>query len=363
MGLKCGIVGLPNCGKSTIFNALTRAGAEAANFPFSTITPNVGVVAVPDARLERIHKLVETDRVVPAEVEVVDIAGLPKGASRGEGLGNTFLGHIKEVDALLHVVRCFENPDVVRDGPVDPKADVEVCETELALADLETVERNLDRVNKKARGGDKESVECRDLFARVRDALARGEQARDLKLSDREQRLLRPLFLLTAKPVLYVANVGDDDVRGESRHARALLELAAARRSEAMVLAGKLECDVAELPPEEAKVFLAEYGLAEPVLDRLIRQAYHLLGLRTFFTAGPKEIKAWTFHSGDTAPRAAAVIHTDFEKKFIRAQIHSVEDLEKHGTEAAIKAAGKLRVEGKDYEMRDGDVVHFLIGG
>jgi GTP-binding protein YchF len=363
MGVKCGMVGLPNCGKSTIFNALTRAGAEAANFPFSTVTPNVGVVAVPDARLERIHALVETERVVPAELEVVDIAGLPKGASRGEGLGNKFLGHIKETDALLHVVRCFESATVVREGPVDPVADVEVCETELALADLETVERNLDRVTKKARGNDKEAVECRELFARVRDALARGEQARALVLNDREQRLLRPLFLLTAKPVLFVANVGDDDVRGESRHARALLDLAAARQAEAMVLAGKLECDVAELPADEAKVFLTEYGLVEPVLDRLIRQAYHLLGLRTFFTAGSMEIKAWTFHQGDKAPRAAAVIHTDFEKKFIRANIHSVDDLEKHRTEAAIKAAGKLRVEGKDYEMQDGDVVHFLIGG
>lgn len=362
MGLKCGIVGLPNVGKSTIFNAITRAGVEAASFPYSTVTPNVGVVPVPDDRLERIRAHVATDKVVPTELEVVDIAGLPAGASRGEGLGNKFLAHIKEVDALLHVVRCFENPDLPGETACDPVEDIEVCEMELALADLDTVERNLERVTKKARTGDRDFIAQRDLFATTRDKLAEGQQVRRMGLSARELELLRPLFLLTAKPVLYVANVADEEAGGGSACGRAVAAYAEAVGAEALSIAGRIECELAELEPAEALVFLQDMGLEQTGLDRLIRAAYHLLGLRTFFTAGPKEIRAWTFHVGDKAPRAAGVIHTDFERKFIRAQIHSIEDLEKYGSEAGIKAAGKMRLEGKGYEMQDGDVAYILSG-
>jgi len=362
MSLKCGIVGMPNCGKSTIFNALTGAGAEAASFPFSTVQPNVGVVPVPDDRLERIHAWVETKKVVAAELTVVDIAGLPKGASRGEGLGNKFLGHIKEVDALLHVVRFFPAPGQEGDG-IDPLAEIEVVETELALADLETVERNLERVTKRARTGDKQMVECRELFAKIRDALAEGRQARSMDLSAHEQELLKPLFLLTTKPVLFVANIPDGELSAE---VQSLLQQTEARAHEQgcefLTLMGRFEAELVELPEDERREFLADAGLERSGLERLIRTSYHLLGLRTFFTAGPKEIKAWTFHDGDRGPQAAGVIHTDFEKKFIRAQIYGLEELEEHHTEAAIKAAGKLRVEGKDYLMQDGDIAHFLIG-
>ncbi|MEZ5989650.1 MAG: redox-regulated ATPase YchF [Planctomycetota bacterium] len=364
MALRCGIVGLPNVGKSVIFNALTSAGADTASFPFSTVTPNVGSIPVPDARLERIHARIETEKVVPAELQVVDIAGLPKGASRGEGLGNKFLGHIKECDALLHVVRFFRNKDLGDEyARIDPLGDIDVVEMELALADLETVERNLDRVAKKAKSGDKEMVEQRDLFTRVREALLYGRQVRSLGLTERELRLVKPLFLLTAKQVLYVANVADYALDDEDRAALAELEREAeARGSEVVALAGRFEADLCELGDEDRAVFLEDAGLTEPGLVRLIQKAYHLLGLRTFFTAGPKEIRAWTFHDGDKAPVAAGVIHSDFEAKFIRAQIHSIEDLEAHGTEHGVKEAGKLRIEGKEYLMRDGDVVHFLIG-
>lgn len=364
MVLRCGIVGLPNAGKSMIFNALTSAGADTAAFPFSTVTPNVGLVPVPDDRLEEIHGYVETDRVVPAELQVVDIAGLPKGASRGEGMGNKFLGHIKECDALLHVARFFINGDLGEGYDViDPVGDVEVVETELALADLETVERNIERIYRKANAGDKESVEQRDLFARVQTCLLEGGQARHLELTDRERVLMKPLFLLTAKKILYVANVPDYQMDDAGSKALEGLEAyASSQGSEVVILAGQFEAELTELSDEDREIFLADAGRTEPGLVCLIQQAYHLLGLRTYFTAGKIEIRAWTFHDGDRGPAAAGVIHTDFEKKFIRAQIYGLEDIRQFKSEAAVKDAGKLRIEGKDYLMKDGDIVHFLIG-
>jgi len=364
MVLRCGIVGLPNAGKSMIFNALTSAGADTAAFPFSTVTPNVGSIPVPDARLEEIHGFVETNRVLPAELQVVDIAGLPKGASRGEGMGNKFLGHIKECDALLHVGRFFKNGDLGEGyDAIDPVGEIEVVEMELAFADLETVERNLDRVSKKAKSGDKESIEQRDLFARLKECLLEGGQARHLDLTDRERLLMKPLFLLTAKKVLYVANVTDYRLDEECQRELSRLEAFAEQHgSEVVVLAGQFEAELTELSDEDREVFLSDAGMEEPGLVRLIQKAYHLLGLRTYFTAGEIEIRAWTFHDGDRAPVAAGVIHTDFEKKFIRAQIYGLEDLREFKSEAGVKEAGKLRVEGKDYLMQDGDIVHFLIG-
>jgi len=363
MSLACGIVGLPNVGKSTIFNAITAAGAESANYPFCTIEPNVGVVDVPDERLEVIHRYIPTDRTVPASIKIVDIAGLVAGASQGEGLGNKFLGNIKECDAILHVVRCFTKGDIIHvSGSVDAQRDIEVIEIELQLADLDTVTKALDRVAKKARTGDKEAIAQKGTMERAKELLEKGVSLRTQTWNKNEREALTPLFLITMKPVLYVANVGDDDMEGQSELAQRVRRHATATGAEMIPLCGDLEGELMSMPKEDRAAFLADLGMKEPGLNRLIRKVYDLLGLQSYFTAGQIEIRAWTIHKGDTAPVAAGVIHTDFEKHFIRAEVYSIEDLVQYKSEAAVKAAGKLRVEGRDYVMREGDIAHFLIG-
>jgi GTP-binding protein YchF len=363
MSLSAGIVGLPNVGKSTLFNAITAAGAESANYPFCTIEPNIGIVDVPDERLAKIAELIPTQKIIPAAVKVVDIAGLVKGASTGEGLGNKFLGNIKETDAILHVVRCFEDPDVVHvHGKVDPRADIEVIELELGLADLESLQKAADRAAKKARAGDKEAQFEKDTFEAAAKHLQEGQPLRQRAWTERERAALRDLFLITMKPVLYVANVSDDDLAGTGEAVAQVRAHAEATGSGVVVLCGDIEGEISSMDPADAAEFMTELGITESGLARLARATYTLLGLQTFFTAGPKEVRAWTIHRGWAAPRAAGVIHTDFEKLFIRAEIYTVDDLFTLKTEAAIKAAGKLRVEGRDYVMREGDVCHFLIG-
>jgi len=362
VGLACGIVGLPNVGKTSIFNAATGAGAARASYAFSTVEPNLAEVEVPDDRLQVIHQYVETKKVIPARLRIVDIAGLAEGASRGEGMGNKFLGHIKETDALMHVVQCFERADLGRESPVDPAGDIEVLELELAMADLETVTRNVERVSKKARAGDQEAIYQRDLFERARGLLEDGGQLRDVEWKPEEAAALRPLFLLTIKPTLYVANVAEDDFEGQGEHAQAVAAHAARVGADWLAVCGDIECELSSMDTEDRTLFMAELEIRELALPRLIQSTYHLLGLQTFFTAGEKEIKAWTIRRGETAPVAAGTIHTDFEKGFIRAEVYSVDDLDQLGSEAAIRAAGKLRVEGRDYALRDGDVCHFLVG-
>jgi ribosome-binding ATPase len=359
MPIRCGIVGLPNVGKSTLFNALTRAQTAAENYPFCTIDPNVGVVPVPDPRLGQLAAIARPEKILHTTVEFVDIAGLVAGASQGEGLGNQFLSHIREVDAIAHVVRCFESSDIIHvAGRVDPISDVEIIDTELALADLATVDKGLDRAVKAAKSGDKDTLRRRALFERVKVQLDHARPVRALTLTDEERRDLRELQLLTAKPVMYVANVAEAGFTGNPLLS-ALQQRAAAEGAVLVTVCAAIEAEIAQLEEGERAEFLAELGLQEPGLDRVIRGAYRLLGLETFFTAGPKEVRAWTVRAGSTAPQAAGVIHTDFERGFIRAEVIAFEDYLAGKGEAGARDAGKLRLEGKEYVVREGDVMHF----
>ncbi|MBR1803497.1 MAG: redox-regulated ATPase YchF [Muribaculaceae bacterium] len=362
MALKCGIVGLPNVGKSTLFNCLSNAKAQSANFPFCTIEPNVGVITVPDERLNKLAELVHPERIVPTTVEIVDIAGLVKGASRGEGLGNKFLANIRETDAIIHVLRCFDDDNVTHvDGSVDPVRDKEVIDLELQLRDLETIEGRITRVKKQADAGDRDAKVQYEVLARYKAALEQGENARSVELENKdEQRVARDLFLLTNKPVLYVCNVDDASAAGGNAYVDAVREAIKDENAQLLIVAAQTESEIAELETyEERQMFLQEIGLQESGVNRIIKAAYALLDLETFLTAGPKEVRAWTFRKGSKAPQCAGVIHTDFERGFIRAEIIKYDDYIHYGSEAAVKEAGKMHIEGKDYVFQDGDIVVF----
>jgi ribosome-binding ATPase len=361
MSLKCGIVGLPNVGKSTLFNAISNNKAEAANFPFCTIEPNVGVITVPDERLKILESLVNPQRVLPTTFEFVDIAGLVKGASKGEGLGNQFLANIREVDAIAHVVRCFEDENIVHvSGKVDPVGDKEVIDTELQLKDLESVEKKISKVERTAKSGDAKAKKELVTLIAYRDTLLSGKNARTLIVDAEDKKAIEDLQLLTDKPVIYVANVNESDIHTGNKHVDALKALVKEEEADVIVVCAAIEAQIAELESEEDRaVFLDEYGLKESGLNKLVHAAYHMLNLITYFTAGEKEVRAWTIHRGWKAPQAAGVIHTDFEKGFIRAEVIKIPDYQKYKTEAGCKEAGKLAVEGKEYVVQDGDVMHF----